>query len=192
MKQHEVFMKLPSELRADRCAFVGRIGSISRALGIGLLVATISTLAMASPPRAGEPAPDCRLQDLRGSTVKLSDLRGKVVVVHFWATWCPHCLSEMPLLQKLEARLRYEGVQILAVNLGEPRRKVERYAREMALSFPILLDARGKAAQAFGVTGLPATVIVDREGRILRSIEMGSLDEKALQELPSIGRENLR
>jgi peroxiredoxin len=145
-------------------------------LVIGLLAGMLSTLATAGSPAPGSPAPDFQLKDLQGETVKLSDLRGKALVIHFWATWCPHCLTEMPLLQKLDASLRHEGAQILAINLGEPRKQVERYARERGLSFPILLDPRGRAAQAFGVVGLPTTILVDAEGRILRSLEMGSLE----------------
>jgi len=161
--------------------------SFFRLIGIGLLAGMLPILASARGLEPGAPAPDFKLKDLQGATVRLSDLRGKGVVLHFWATWCPHCLSEMPLLQKIEAPLRSKGVRILGVNLGEPRRTVERYVREHGLGFPILLDARGKAAQAFGVTGLPATVVVDREGRILRRIDMGSLEGGELEGLLSGG-----
>lgn len=161
-------------------------------LVIGLLAGMLSTLAMAGSPAPGSPAPDFQLKDLQGESVKLSDLRGKTLVIHFWATWCPHCLTEMPLLQKLEASLRSQGGQILAVNLGEPRRHVERYARDRGLSLPILLDPRGRAAQAFGVVGLPTTIVVDPQGKILRSIDMGSLEEGDLSEVLSRVEEKSR
>jgi peroxiredoxin len=139
--------------------------------------------ARAQSPKAGDPAPDFQLQDMKGESVRLSSFRGKPVVLHFWATWCPHCLSEMPLLQEANRELCAGGTRVLAVNLGEPRRKVERYAQEHHLDLTILLDARGKAAQAFGVIGLPATVIVDAQGRIQAQIDMGSLTRDSLEKL---------
>src|SRR5262245_30074922 len=149
---------------------------------LSLLVAAASP-ARAEDPKIGAHAPEITLENLKGETVQLSSLRGKTVVLHFWATWCPHCLSEMPLLQEAGRDLAARGTQVLAVNLGEPRRKVERYAREHQLDLPILLDARGKAAQAFGVVGLPATVVVDAGGRIAGQIDMGSLSRESLNKL---------
>ena len=148
-----------------------------------VLILGSSLLLGAPPPKPGDPAPDFQLQDLKAETVRLSSLKGKPVVLHFWATWCPHCLSEMPLLQDLGRDLEAGGARVLAVNLGEPKRKVERYALEHHLDLKILLDARGKAAQAFGVIGLPATVIVDAQGRIKGQIDMGSLTRDSLNRI---------
>jgi peroxiredoxin len=89
----------------------------------------------------------------------------------------------MPLLQDAGRELEAGGARVLAVNLGEPKRKVEHYAQEHHLDITILLDARGKAAQAFGVMGLPATVIVDAEGRIKGQIDMGSLTRDSLNRI---------
>jgi cytochrome c biogenesis protein CcmG, thiol:disulfide interchange protein DsbE len=149
------------------------------------LVGVLPILAGAAPPPPGSEAPDFQLKDLQGNMVHLSTLRGKPVVLHFWATWCPHCLSEMPLLESASRDLSARGAQVLAINLGEPRKKVERYARDHGLNFIILLDTRGKAAQAFGVVGLPATVVIDREGRVAGQIDMGSLDLGSLEKLLS-------
>jgi peroxiredoxin len=161
---------------------IGANRAIHRAALLCLL-GLLPFLAGAAPPAAGSPAPEFQLKDLQGTPVRLSELRGKTVVLHFWATWCPHCLSEMPLLQEADRELSLHGAQILAINLGEPQRKVERYAREHDLKLTILLDSRGKAAQAFGVAGLPATLVVDASGRIAGQIDMGSLTHDSLERL---------
>ena len=154
---------------------------------LACLMSLLPILTGAAAPAPGSEAPDFQLKDLQGNIVRLSTLRGKTVVLHFWATWCPHCLSEMPLLENADRELVAHGAQVLAINLGEPHRKVERYAKEHGLKLTILLDSRGKAAQAFGVVGLPATVVIDREGRLAGQIDMGSLNLDALEKLISAG-----
>jgi len=160
---------------------------LKSAAALVCLIGALSLLLGAAPPPPGSPAPDFQLKDLQGNMVRLSTLRGKTVVLHFWATWCPHCLSEMPLLERTSRELAARGAQVLAINLGEPHRKVERYTQEHGLKLTILLDSRGKAAQAFGVVGLPATLVIDPEGRLTGQIEMGSLNLDALEKLISTG-----
>jgi peroxiredoxin len=137
------------------------------------LLGLLPFLAGAAPPAPGSNAPDFQLKDLQGNLVRLSTLHGKTVVLHFWATWCPHCLAEMPLLESADHELAARGAQVLAINLGEPHKKVQRYAQEHDLNLTILLDSRGKAAQAFGVVGLPATVVIDPQGRVAGQIVTG-------------------
>ena len=161
-----------------------RINAAALLCLLGLLPFLIGA---AAPGAVGSPAPEFQLKDLQGNPVRLSNFRGKPVVLHFWATWCPHCLAEMPLLQEADRQLSTQGAQILAINLGEPQRKVERYAREHGLKLVILLDSRGKAAQAFGVAGLPATVVVDANGRIAGQIDMGGLTRESLERLLASG-----
>ncbi len=143
-------------------------------------------LAAAPPGAAGAKAPDFELGALDGATVRLSELHGKTVVLHFWATWCPHCLSEMPVLEEAAPGLRARDVEVLAINLGEPRKKVDRYVREHELTLKVLLDRGGKVAEAYRVVGLPATILVDPAGRVIRQIEMGSLSKSELEKLPSL------
>ena len=151
-----------------------------------LWAACLAALVAAAAPPPDPPAPDFELGALDGATVRLSELRGKTVVLHFWATWCPHCLSEMPVLDEAAPALRTRGVEILTVNLGEPRKKVDRYVREHALTVKVLLDGRGKVAEAYRVVGLPATMLIDPAGRLIRQIEMGSLTKSELEKLPSL------
>jgi len=144
-----------------------------------LLLALCAPLMAASP--GGGPAPSLRFEDLDGRLVTLESMRGHPVLLHFWATWCPHCRNEMPLLE--EASREHQGkLIVLGVNLAEKRRKVAAYAAEAGLTFPILLDPRGKAAAACGVLALPTTLIVDPEGRFAGQIPMGSMTREGLQE----------
>jgi thiol-disulfide isomerase/thioredoxin len=112
--------------------------------------------------------------------VTLSSFRGHLVLLHFWATWCPTCRGEMTILD--EAARAHEGtVVILGVNLGEKRSKVADYIKESGVSFPILLDARGKVAAAYGVLSLPITLVVAPDGRVAERVRMGSLDREGLE-----------
>jgi len=111
---------------------------------------------------------DFSLQTADGSQLALSDLRGQVVLLNFWATWCPPCKAEMP---DLEALYRDYGAAhdfvVVGVNLQEDREIVEKFARETSLSFPVLLDADGKVSgQSYAVRSLPMSMIIDREGYI--------------------------
>jgi thiol-disulfide isomerase/thioredoxin len=93
------------------------------------------------PPKQRLESIDFELQDLSGSTRRLSDYRGKVVFLNFWATWCGPCRFEMPSMEKLYRRFKDKGLEIVAVNLQEDRASVQRFVDQYGLSFPVLLDA---------------------------------------------------
>lgn len=139
------------------------------------------SLRAARPPAPGDEAPPFTLEDLDGREVSLVSFRGRPVILHFWATWCPVCREEMPLLDQA-ARDRPGGLTVLAINLGERRAKVAEYARASGLSFPLLLDGRGKVAARYGVLSLPITILVGPDGRIAGSLTMGSLTRERLAE----------
>ncbi len=157
-----------------------RRGRGSALLLLALLAAASSFSVAAAPPAPGSQVPDFELKDPSGGTLRLSSLRGEVVVLHFWATWCPHCLAEMPVLAEAARDPAFRGVRILAVNLGEPAKVVSRYLRSHSLDLPVLLDSRGKVAAAYGVVGLPVSLIVDASGKLVRQISMGSLSRDEL------------
>ena len=114
------------------------------------------------------PAPSLVLEDIDGRRHRLSDLRGQVVVVNFWATWCPPCIAEMPAIQRMYDALRDHGLAVLAVNAGQSAEAIRRFVTdfEPTLTFPLLRDADGDAFAQWGVRGLPQTFVVDGAGRL--------------------------
>lgn len=139
-------------------------------------------LLQASYAEIGQPAIDFALSDLDGNTVWLSDYRGKVVIISFWATWCPPCQAEIPELVELYPALQADGVVILAVNFQETADTVDAFAQEMNMNFPVLLDTQGYLAYVNGVRALPTSLFVDRQG-VLRYSYMGSLTEDSLNSI---------
>lgn len=132
-------------------------------------------LAEESNARAGY----FELEDLNGETVHLTDLRGKVVVINFWATWCGPCRIEMPVLEEYHHRYEPE-MTVLGINVQESREAVEAYVSELGLTFPILLDEEGKVSSLYRVRGYPSTYILDGEG-IIRYQHIGQISEAQLQ-----------
>ncbi len=110
-------------------------------------------------------APDFLLHDINGEEQKLQDYRGKVLVVNFWATWCPPCREEMPSLERARDMLRDDGVAVITIDVGEKPAAIERFLKRSPLSLPILLDSDTETASQWGAKGLPTTLIVDRQGR---------------------------
>ena len=123
-------------------------------------------------PQAGYPAPDFELQTMEGVPVQLSDLRGKVVVLNFWATWCPPCRTEMPALQQVYAAYQTRGLEVLAINMQEGSAQATAFARESGLTFPILTDPEGAVSSRYRVTSLPTTLFLDRQG-VIREVAVG-------------------
>lgn len=115
-----------------------------------------------------EAAPALRLKDLDGKIVELSAYKGKVVLINYWATWCPPCRREMSSIERLSKKIQSKDFAVLAVDVGEDADAIEAFTSQMEtpLSFPILLDTDSKAMQAWGVAGLPTTYFIDRQGRI--------------------------
>jgi peroxiredoxin len=134
--------------------------------------ATISAQAVEAP-MTGFLAPDFTLVSTDGEQVSLSSLRGRPVVINFWATWCPPCRAEMPDLERLWLQDNPEGLVVLGVNQGEREDIVVRYARdEVGTTFPLLLDTRLEVGALYGVRAFPTTYFVDSDGRI-QDIKIG-------------------
>jgi peroxiredoxin len=122
-------------------------------------------------PRAGQMAADFVLPDLQGRAVRLSALRGKVVVVNVWTTWCPPCREEMPSMERLWQKLQGRDFQLLAVSQDEGGAPVvEEFVRQAKISFPVLLDAEHQVGDRYGVWGYPETFVVDRAGRVAERV----------------------
>ena len=121
------------------------------------------------------PAPDFSLNTPGGKAMRLSELKGSVVFLNFWATWCGPCRTEMPSMEALYARLKSRGLEILAVDVQERPLDVENFFREFKLSFPALLDSSGRISMLYNITAFPTTFILDREGNIIARL-VGSIN----------------
>jgi len=119
-------------------------------------------------------SPEFELEDLAGKKAALSFWRGKLVLLNFWATWCPPCRAEMPSLELLYRDLKNEGFELVAVDLQEDRKEVQGFQAELGLSFPILLDRDGRVGSRYGVRNIPTSYLLDREGLILGRLIGGS------------------
>ncbi len=120
------------------------------------------------PPK---PAPDFALPDLEGRTVRLADLRGKVVLLNFWATWCSPCRDEAPSINSLFGELHARGLEVLLVSFRENPALVKQTAQAWGYAAPVLIDASGDlTGRVYGVWGPPTTYVIDRQGRLVGRI----------------------
>lgn len=115
-------------------------------------------------------APDFELSDHHGKRVRLRDLRGKVVFLNFWATWCPPCIHEMPMMQHLLNSRKQQPFALLALNLQESREDVTQFMQQKDFHFPALLDSEGRTAASYKVRGLPASYLIDCSGNLLGAV----------------------
>ena len=138
------------------------------------LAASASVAADLKPWPGGSP-PALALKDLDGRLHQLSDYRGKVVLINFWATWCEPCRDEMPSIQGLRQKLEGKPFVVLAVNLDEPESRIRKFLSQMKLDFTILLDPERKAAKAWDARILPASFVAGPDGRIRYSL-IGEID----------------
>lgn len=126
-------------------------------------------------PQVDAPAPDFTLPDLEGKLHNLADLRGRVVVLNFWATWCPPCIDEMPSLQRLHRALADQGIAVVAVSVDERFSDIGAFVRKFQLTFTVLHDDGKKVSRKYQTFKYPETYILDREGR-LKSKVVGPRD----------------
>jgi len=133
-------------------------------------------------PVVGTAVEDFQLVDLTGKMQSLSQYRGKIVLVNFWATWCKPCTTEMPAMQAIYDKLRDKGFVVLAVNELEDDAKVREHIKQYGHTFPVLMDRDNKVANQFGVFGLPVSVFIDQEGRVQEYIKGGLLTEQKIDE----------
>ncbi|HQZ22266.1 MAG TPA: redoxin domain-containing protein [Thermoflexales bacterium] len=132
-------------------------------------------------PRAGAFAPNFALKTLDDKTLSLSDLKGKVVIVNFWATWCPPCRAEMPALQAAQAEHEAQGLVVVGVNQLEDVSLVKAFQQASNYSLNFVLDSDGKTARAYNVAGLPTSFFINREG-VIEHAEYGGAMTRALIE----------
>ena len=150
-------------------------------LAAGLLAFAACASASADPPAlasllkplnlrgytSGTMAPQFSGRTRDARQLAVADLRGKVILLNFWASWCAECRPEMPVLERLHRELAPRGLAVIGVNTREEGATVQSYAKGLGLTFPLVLDPDGKINGLYGVIGLPATFVVGRDGRAI-------------------------
>ncbi|MBE0696542.1 MAG: redoxin domain-containing protein, partial [Anaerolineaceae bacterium] len=144
---------------------------------VAVLALTSLSCAAAGPgARVGSEAPDFTLTSSAGKEIRLGAFRGRPVVLNFFTTWCGPCRDEMPGMQKMFEAYFPQGLVLIAVDLGDTPADVKKYALEMGLGFPLLLDQESRVGDQYGVNSFPRTFFIDTEG-IIRKISIGSMEE---------------
>jgi cytochrome c biogenesis protein CcmG/thiol:disulfide interchange protein DsbE len=130
----------------------------------------------------GHPAPEFVLKDIAGKTVKLSDYKGKAVVLNFWATWCPPCKTEIPWFEDLANKYRAQGLEVIGVAMDDSSEKdIASFAREMKMNYPVLLGKEETSDAYGGVDMLPTTFYIDRSGMITDHV-LGLVSRKEIED----------
>lgn len=136
---------------------------VAFALGLTLLAGALPAQAVVTVQSA---APDFTLQTAEGRNLRLQEQRGQVVMVNFWATWCGPCRQEMPHLNRLYGKYQASGFTLLGVNVDDDPRQAVAAAARLGLKFPVLLDADKAVIKRYDIGSMPASVLIDRDGRV--------------------------
>ena len=158
---------------------------------VALFFSVFAATSLASSGLEGQAAPDFALKSSTGENMRLSEYRGDVVMINFWATWCGPCRQEMPLLDELYQRYSRVGFNLLGVNIDDDSRRAMQMIEELGVQFPVLFDASKQVSKLYDVDAMPVTVIVDRTGTV-RYVHQGykpGYEEKYLTEIRSLLRE---
>jgi len=164
---------------------------IMRNILLGFSLSIFAATSLAASDLTGQSAPDFALKSSSGENLRLSEYRGDVVMVNFWATWCGPCRQEMPLLDQLYSRYQRVGFSLLGVNIDDDSSKAMNMVSELGVSFPVLFDARKDVSRLYKVDAMPVTVLIDREGMV-RYVHHGyepGIEEKYLDQIRSLLRE---
>ncbi len=158
---------------------------------LGVLLSIFAATSLASSGLAGQSAPDFVLKSATGENLRLSEYRGDVVMINFWATWCGPCRQEMPLLDELYARYQRVGFSLLGINIDDDSRRAMAMVDELGVSFPVLFDEHKEVSKLYEVEAMPVTILLDREGTV-RHIHHGykpGYEQDYLNEIRALLRE---
>lgn len=137
---------------------------------VAVLGAVLALQFLQRAPSSGYAAADFALRDLSGAEVRLADLRGKIVFLNLWATWCPPCRAEMPSMEALYQRLKGRDFAMLAVAEDTNPADVAAFVKELGVTLPVLLDTDNRLPARYGVTGYPETFVIDRDGQVIKHV----------------------
>lgn len=166
-------------VRTSRRVFLKTVAAV----GAGLLIPGWWPRPAKAAFRVGDTPSSVALSDLNGNRMVIpSDFRGRVVLIHFWASWCPTCRGEMKALELLYSTYGRKGVTPCSIGIGEKRETAVSYLRNMTVSYPVLLDSRSSTRKPFGVAGIPTYFILDSEGVIRKKI-FGQANPKELDRI---------
>lgn len=163
------------------------MSDVARGLA-AVFTALVLALPLSAPQAAGAerlevnmPAPPFELEGMDGSRISLESLKGKVVLLNFWATWCAPCVNEMPYMEEAHSAGKDRGLVVIGVNVYQKADRVERFLEKTGISFTIGLDPKGKMARDYGVSAIPATFLLGRDGKILNFV-MGVVSREQLDQ----------
>jgi thiol-disulfide isomerase/thioredoxin len=163
------------------------MGALLMTLGVAASAADLPALSHSLTEQAAkEPAPALVLKDIDGQLHDLASLKGKVVLVNFWATWCPPCRREMPSMDRIARKLAGTSFAVLAVDIGEDADTIQAFFSQLDTppAFPILLDPQARTMQTWKISGLPTTYLIDQQGRIVYTAVGGrEFDHPAIEQL---------
>ncbi len=158
---------------------------------LGVAFSIFAAVSLASSDLAGQPAPDFALKSSTGQNLRLSEYRGDVVMINFWATWCGPCRQEMPLLDELYTRYERVGFSLLGVNIDDDSGRAMEMISELGVGFPVLFDNKKTVSKLYQVDAMPVTILIDREGTV-RHVHHGykpGYEQQYLDEIRSLLRE---
>ena len=158
-----------------------RFGHNANVMKISILSALVLAMlswgtGAASAAEAGQPAPNLALPNAQGSVVTLDTLRGQVVYVDFWASWCGPCRRSFPWMNEMQQKYGGKGLAIVAVNVDKKRADAEKFLAQFPATFPVVFDEAGTSPAAFGVKGMPSSYLIDARGNVV-FVERGFVDE---------------
>jgi thiol-disulfide isomerase/thioredoxin len=165
-----------------------RLQNIALIVGGVIVIGAVLALAFSSTPNVmvgpahiGKSIANFSLTDLKGVTHTIADYKGRPVLINGWATWCPPCKAEMPALHEFYLKHQAEGFELLAVNSGESRSAVQQFIDQKGFTFPVLLDTNKDVLDGLGVSGLPTSIFVGRDGTV-KTIHVGGLTPEMIEQ----------
>ncbi|MGE7918005.1 thiol-disulfide oxidoreductase ResA [Viridibacillus sp. NPDC093762] len=150
-------------------------------VAIGYTIYTTATKDEVRLLKVGEEAPDFSLVDLDGQTHRLSDYKGKGVMLNFWGTWCKPCKKEMPAMNNQYKVFKDQGIEVISINQAQTVFEVENFISDFNLKFPVVIDKTKSVTRAYNVDNLPASIFIDPTGKVVR-VHEGELTEEMLAE----------